>query len=80
MTEEVKTCVGCLHSKGADENQIYNPHAPAMFRRPELECGHPKAMTRDPVYGKTLCYTERSEVNKKGCGPKGKLWEPRKKD
>ena len=79
MSEEVRTCVSCIHFKGQEMNEVYNPHAPNPFRRPEPECEHPRAKTRDPIYGRTLCHNERSEVNKKGCGPKGKLWEPRKK-
>lgn len=80
MSEEVRTCVSCAYFKGQETNEIYNPHMPAQFRRPEVECTHPKAKTRDPIYGRTICALERSEANKKGCGPKGKLWELKKKD
>lgn len=79
MSDEIKTCVTCQFFRGVDENQVYNPHA-FDTRRPEPQCEHPKARTRDPIYGRTLCHNERSEVNKKGCGVKGKLWEPKKKD
>ena len=81
MSDEVKTCISCAHCKGSgDENQVYNPHVAQPFRRPDPECAHPKAKTRDPIYGRTLCHNERNETNKKGCGPKGKLWEPKIKE
>lgn len=75
MSEEgVKTCISCLHFVG-QENEIYNPHMrPGISQGPE--CKHPAAQSRDPIYGKALCLNERA--TNKGCGKKGRLWEPKK--
>lgn len=79
MSEEaVRTCVSCAYFKG-QENEIYNPHAPQRTAQGP-ECTHPRASSRDMVYGKAFCLNERN--SNKGCGRKGKLWEARenKKD
>lgn len=65
----VKTCVSCMHFKG--EENVYM--AQLQPRQQAAECMHPKAASRDPIYGKALCSAERS--NNKGCGKQGKLWE-----
>ena len=40
-------------------------------------CMHPKAMTRDVIYGNAYCQTERMASGKSACGKAGKLWEKR---
>lgn len=62
----VRTCISCVHFKGVE------PTYPVPMQQHPL-CQHPKAASRDPIYGKALCQNERN--NKKGCGPQGKLWE-----
>lgn len=37
-------------------------------------CMHPKAATRDMIYGRAFCQTERG-ASGKACGRTGKLWE-----
>lgn len=71
----MNACIDCKHFNAGNDNQVYNPHQP--YGRPEPQCGHPGATSRDVIYGRALCQSERSEMNKKGCGPKGKLWEPK---
>jgi hypothetical protein len=77
MNTEVKTCVNCKSFRGGQDAQVYYPHAdPHGFTRSVNngpECGHPKAATRDLVFGKAFCLNERN--SKKGCGKQGKLWE-----
>ena len=67
----IKACVDCKHFKGT------NP----LYGVPEQnpECGHPKAGSRDPIYGKALCQNERN-ITRKGCGREGKLWEAKHSD
>lgn len=72
MSDEVLACVQCRHFKG----QEAEPYLGAMQPRNEPECAHPKAATRDLIYGKAMCRQERN--NNKGCGKQGKLWEARK--
>jgi hypothetical protein len=73
LTDEVKTCVGCKHSKNIEAE----PYMAQLQPRPhDPECSHPKAASRDLVNGKAYCRQERN--NNKGCGKQGKLWEPRK--
>ncbi len=76
MTDEVRACVACRHFKGLEAE----PYLAQYQRTPQPECQHPKAATRDLIYGKALCHQERA--SKKGCGQQGKLWEarPNKKD
>lgn len=70
MSEEgVRTCVSCVHFKGPDNlymqrMQVPNQDAPT--------CQHPKAASRDMIYGKAYCQNERAGT--KGCGKQGKLW------
>lgn len=75
---EIRTCVTCSHI-GEQPPEAYNPHAdPHGFTRQVNrgpECKSPAAITRDLVFGKAFCINERN--NNKGCGKKGKLWEPR---
>lgn len=76
MSEAVKTCVGCTHigEQGAEPyNPHPNPHGFAQQVNKGPECRHPKAVTRDLVFGKAYCINERN--NNKGCGKHGKLWE-----
>ncbi len=72
MNDEVRACVNCKHFKGLEAEpylaQIKNTHQP--------ECQHPKAASRDLIYGRAYCVQERA--SKRGCGQKGILWEPRK--
>lgn len=78
---EVKTCVGCKHVGDAPAEPYMphgNPHGFALQVNKGPECGHPKAVTRDLVYGKAFCINERQ--SKQGCGKQGKLWEPKNND
>lgn len=69
MTEEVvKTCVSCKHFQGPQD--VYTAQM-TMQKEPPL-CTHPSAASRDMIYGKAFCHTERAD--KKGCGKQGKLW------
>ena len=76
MTDEVRTCISCEHMKEV-QAEVYNPHA---RRSPSQgpECNHPKAHSRDMIYGKAFCINERND--NKGCGKQGKLWESRKNE
>lgn len=65
MTDAIRTCISCAHFKGAEN--IY-PVQPQQ----NPECTHPKAASRDLLYGKAFCANERN--TQKGCGKKGKLW------
>lgn len=69
----MKICSECEHFKG-DQAQVYM--AQLNNSRPQPECTHPDAKTRDPIYGKCFCQNER---NMGKCGKSGKLWEPRKR-
>ena len=69
----MKACVECKHFKGAQANQAYQPHLPQREAQPE--CLHPEASSRDMIYGKAFCHTERTAT--KGCGKQGKLWQPK---
>jgi hypothetical protein len=72
MTEEVKACATCKYFVGPQ-----NEYTAAMTLRPEEpRCEHPEAHTKDLIYGKTMCRNERN--SKKGCGPKGRLWDSQK--
>ena len=78
---EVKACVDCKHIGDAAAEPYMphgNPHGFAMHVNKGPECNHPNAKTRDLVYGKAFCINERN--NNKGCGKKGKLWEPKSND
>lgn len=68
--EEVKTCVSCSSFEGPTTLYMQQMQLPS---RDSPTCKHPKAATRDPIYGRAFCQNERQ--SKKGCGPKGKLWE-----
>lgn len=72
MNDEVRACVACKQFKGLDAE----PYLAHVQPSQEPQCMHPKAATRDLIYGKALCRQERA--SKKGCGPKGTLWEARK--
>lgn len=67
---EVKTCATCKYFKGP---QDYH-HMQQM--RQEPQCEHPKAISRDLIYGHALCRVERTQ--KRGCGQQGKLWESKR--
>lgn len=70
--EEVRTCVSCKHFEGPR-----NEYQRQLSREsPAAGCLHPKAVTRDVVYGRCLCMNERA--SKKGCGRSGRLWEASK--
>ena len=72
MNDEVRACVACKHFKGLEAE----PYLAQIQARDKPECKHPKAATRDLIYGIAYCHQERA--SKKGCGTTGKLWEPRK--
>ena len=65
----VKACVDCQHFKGPANYYSAQMQLP---NRDEPTCENPKAVTRDPIYGKAFCRNERND--KKGCGKQGKLW------
>lgn len=65
-------CAECRHFKG-DGNEVYM--AQLKSEKPQPECLHPGAKTRDPIYGKCYCQTER---NMGKCGKSGKLFEAKK--
>ena len=67
---EVRTCAECKHFKGAPDYY----HMQQV--RQEPQCGHPKAVSRELIYGMAMCRNERA--TKKGCGPLGKLWESKR--
>lgn len=69
MSDEVKACVQCKYFKGATNEYM----AQMTQHRDDPTCEHPRAASRDVIYGKAFCRNERN--NKKGCGPKGALWE-----
>lgn len=72
MTDtSVRTCVSCRYFKGAENLYM----AQMMPNRDEPTCEHPQAVSRDPIYGKAFCRTERN--TNKGCGKKGRLWDSR---
>lgn len=67
---EVKTCADCKYFKGPQDYY----HMQQV--RQEPQCEHPKAVSRELIYGMAICRTERN--TKKGCGPQGKLWVSKK--
>lgn len=69
--DEVRTCVTCKHFKGPENHYVAQMTPGPMDRSPQ--CAHPKAASRDMIYGKAYCTMERQ--SKKGCGQKGVLWE-----
>lgn len=69
----VKTCVSCQHFKGPVNLYMQQMQIPS---RDAPTCEHPNAVSRDPIYGRAFCQTERN--SKRGCGPSGKLWEQKK--
>lgn len=71
---DVRTCASCLHFRGPE-----NLYVMQMTPKPEQPtCEHPKAASRDMIYGKAYCLNERN--SKKGCGQQGKLWESNGKE
>jgi hypothetical protein len=69
MSDSVRTCISCLHFKGPENLYVAQMQVP---NRDHPTCEHPKAASRDMIYGKAFCHIERSDT--KGCGKKGKLW------
>lgn len=63
----VKTCVSCKHFGGPDAEVYGIPRTPVG-----PECKHPGAVSRDMIFGKAYCQSERQ--TNKGCGKQGKLW------
>lgn len=70
MSDEVRTCVTCKHFKGPESIYAQQMQLP---NRDQPTCEHPKAASRDLIYGRCFCTTERN--SKRGCGQKGKFWE-----
>lgn len=73
MSDEVRACVDCKHFKGIEAE----PYLAQVQPKQKPECQNPRAASRELIYGKAFCENERN--NNKGCGRKGKLWEPKKK-
>ena len=72
MTDEVKACAACKWFKGPENAYV----AQMTMQREEAQCEHPNAASKDLIYGKTFCRTERQ--TSRGCGKKGKLWVSQK--
>lgn len=72
MTDEIRTCIACKHYKGPENIYVAQMQLPS---RDQPQCAHPKAASRDMIYGRCFCTAERN--NNKGCGKKGKFWEPK---
>lgn len=74
---EVRTCIGCEHFGGATQDaEPYNPHGIPVQVQRGPQCNHPKAASRDLVFGRAFCHNERNAT--RGCGKQGKLWEAKK--
>jgi hypothetical protein len=74
MSDEIKTCVSCMHFEGPRD--YYQHQMQIQIKgRDEPQCKNPKAASLDPIYGIAFCRNERA--NTKGCGKQGKLWESR---
>jgi hypothetical protein len=70
MSDEIRTCASCKHFKGPENLYVAHMQLP---NRDSPTCEHPKAASRDMIYGKAFCVTERQ--TQKGCGKKGRLWD-----
>lgn len=72
----IRTCVECKFCRVRDQMGGLRPFDGRSFGGNEvLECTHPQAKSRDPLYGRAMCGNERQFSGKKGCGKEGKLWE-----
>lgn len=66
----MNTCIECKHCKveGLGVVVDMNPDPKMVL------CLHPKAATREPIFGKAYCNNERG-AGGKACGRSGKYWE-----